>query len=466
MKLSEMLAGKPPPRVIPDAPALIRKGLIASGNCLAVVDDDPTGVQTVHGVNVYMIWPVEVLRSALAGPEPVFYVSTNSRGLSPEEARLLSYEVGRNLREASRLTGRGVLLASRSDSTLRGHFPYEVEALTSGLGLEPDGVLIVPAFFEGGRYTVDDIHWVEQNGELVPAHLTEFARDPVFGFRNSNLKDWVAEKTGGAVKAGDVLSISLELLREGGPEAAADILDRASGGLPVIANAACYEDLAVLALGMQEVENRGKKFVYRCAAGFVKARGGFAQKPLLGHRDLLAGPNPGLVVVGSYVEKTSKQLEPLLASGIVRGIEIRVGELLVPGNREKEVKKVSAEIDRNMAAGITTVLYTSREVLKTEGKDFQDTGKIIMSSLCDVVGSIKIHPGYLVAKGGITSIELARTALNVNEAVVLGQILPGVPVLKFGAEARWPDIPYVVFPGNVGDSGALLKVISILKQSD
>jgi uncharacterized protein YgbK (DUF1537 family) len=461
MKLSEMLSGKPPVRVIPDAPAMIRKGLTASGKCLAVIDDDPTGVQTVHGVNVYMRWTVEVLRKALAAAEPVFYVSTNSRGLSPQEARVLSLEVGRNLLEAARQVERGVLLASRSDSTLRGHFPYEVEALASGLGLQPDGVIIAPAFFEGGRYTIDDVHWVEQNGELVPAHLTEFARDPVFGFRNSNLKDWVAEKTQRTVKASDVLSISLELLRTGGVEAVADKLGRASGGLPVIFNAACYEDLEVLSLGLQEAENRGQKFVYRCAAGFVKARGGFAQKPLLTHRDLPTGANPGLVVVGSYVDKTSKQLEPLLASGTVQGIEIRVQELLSSETRGKEIQKAVAGIDASLAAGITTVLYTSREVHKTQ--DFQDTGKTIMSALCEVVKQLKIHPGYLVAKGGITSIELARTALNVNEALVLGQIIPGVPVLKFGAEARWPDIPYVVFPGNVGDSNALLKVVSILK---
>ena len=463
MILSEMLAGKPPVRIIPDAPALIRKALTASGKRLAVIDDDPTGVQTVHGVMVYMRWPVEVLRKALADSEPVFYISTNSRGFSPEEAKILDLEVGRNLRKAALLEGREILLASRSDSTLRGHFPYEVEALISGLELKPDGIIIAPAFFEGGRYTIDDIHWVEQNGEMVPAHLTEFARDPVFGFKNSNLKEWVAEKTGGAIKTENVRSISLELLREGGVEAVTTELLKGFDGIPVIINAACYEDLEVFSLGLQEAENRGKKFAYRCAAGFVKARGGFVQKPLLTHQDLRTGANPGLVVVGSYVDKTSKQLEPVLSSGIVQGIEIKVMELLSSETRDKEIQRTVDHIDRNMATGITTALYTSRQVYKTQNKDFQDTGKTIMGALCEVVKQIINHPGYLVAKGGITSIELARAALNVSEALVLGQIIPGVPVLKFGAEARWPDIPYVVFPGNVGDGNALLKVISILK---
>ena len=152
----------------------------------------------------------------------------------------------------------------------------------------------------------------------------------------------------------------------------------------------------------------------------------------------------------------------MLASDTVKGIEIRITELLSPAHRDKEIQETVDYIDRNVAAGLTTVLYTSREVYKNPNRDFQEDGKSIMGALCEVVKRIENYPGYLVAKGGITSIELARTALNVDRALVLGQIIPGVPVLKFGAEAHWPDIPYVVFPGNVGSSSALLEVIDIL----
>ncbi len=201
MKLSEILEHQPLVRSIPDARVQIRKSLIASGKRLVVIDDDPTGVQTIHGVSVFMNWSVDVLRKAIASEEPVFFISTNSRSLSPVEAQGLSLEVGHNLREAIQLEGVEILLASRSDSTLRGHFPYEVDALTSGLGLELDGIIIVPAFFEAGRYTIDDIHWAEQNGELVPVQQTEYARDPIFGFKNSNLKAWVVEKTNNLIRA-------------------------------------------------------------------------------------------------------------------------------------------------------------------------------------------------------------------------------------------------------------------------
>ena len=55
-----------------------------------------------------------------------------------------------------------------------------------------------------------------------------------------------------------------------------------------------------------------------------------------------------------------------------------------------------------------------------------------------------------------------REALDANEAFAIGQILPGVPVWRLLENARWTDIPYVVFPGNVGDEDALLKAVRVL----
>jgi len=463
MKLSEILASQPPVRRIPDAREEIRKSLIASGKRLVVVDDDPTGMQTIHGVSVFMNWSVDVFHKALASGAPVFFVSTNSRSLNAAEAQALSFEVGRNLREAVRREGIEILLAFRSDSTLRGHFPYEVDALTSGLGLELDGIIIAPAFFEAGRYTIDDIHWAEQDGELVPVHQTEFARDPVFGFKNSNLKAWVAEKMGNKVAVDDVQSISLRLLREGGPEAVAGELLGASDRVPIIINATCYEDLEIVALGILEAEKKGKKFAYRCAASFIKARGGFEDKPLLTHQDLATGGGPGLIVAGSYVEKTSRQLKQLLGSGLAEGIELRVQELLRKESRKSEIQSVTKMVNQKLADGVTTVLYTSRKLQIASKQNFPEIGNTIMQSLCEVVRRIQFRPGYLVAKGGSTSIEVARTALNGKEAFAMGQIIGGVPVWRLGAEARWPEIPYVVFPGNVGDDSALLRVITVLR---
>lgn len=462
MTLAEILASQPPVNRVVGARPLIRKTLLESGRRIAVVDDDPTGTQTVHGVQVYFDWSAPQIRAALSRDDPVFFISTNSRGLTPDHAVAVSREVGCNLREAAENVGQQVVIASRSDSTLRGHYPYEVDALMSGLGVKPDGVVIVPAFFEGGRYTIEDVHYVEQNGEMIPAHCTEFARDPTFGFANSDLKKWVEEKTGGAVRWGSVRSISLRTIRDGGPDAVAREFMQAISGEPIVVNAACYEDLEVMVLGLIQAESQGKTFAYRCAASFVKVRGGFEDRPLLSGEELGSGDAAGLVVVGSYVGRSSRQLDRLLASGAAVGTELRVDQLLEDDSRDAEVKRVAGCASAALARGSAAAVYTSRKTHITRREEFLDIGRVIMDGLCRVVSQISVKPGFVVAKGGITSIEIARTALGIREGAVLGQVLPGVPVIRTGSDTRWPGIPYVIFPGNVGDDESLARVVGIL----
>lgn len=462
MNLNELLSGQPPVNRIPGARTTIRKRLLNSGKRLVVIDDDPTGPQAIHDVRVFMDWSVNTLRKAFHSGDPVFFICTNSRSLSPDEAVKVSLEAGQNLREAAEMEKTEVLLTSRSDSTLRGHFPAETDALILGLGTRPDGIILVPAFFEGGRYTIGDIHYADQDGEMVPVHLTEFARDPAYSYRSSDLKKWVEEKTGGSVKTKDVHSISLEMLRQGGPEAVAEELVRAKETTVFITNAACYEDLEVLALGISKAEEKGKHFAYRCSASFIKARGGFEDRLLLTHTELAPENAPGLIIAGSYVEKTSRQLQRLLDSGLAEGIEIRVEELEKEETAEKEIQAVSDYVNHLLIKGKNTVIYTSRNIWTNTERDFSETGKSIMQSLCRVVKNIDIKPGWVISKGGITSIQVASTALDAREANAIGQILPGVPVWRLLENAKWTDIPYVVFPGNVGDDEALLTSMKIL----
>ncbi len=463
MDLSDLLKDQPPVRQIPDARRQIREALVSSGRHLVVIDDDPTGMQAVQDVPVYMDWSVATLSRALASDSPVSFVSVNSRSLNPADAGKLAWEVGRNLRQAVDLGQGRILLASRSDSTLRGHFPYEVDALVDGYGLKPDGVIFTPALLEAGRYTIGDIHWAEQGGQVVPVGETEFARDPMFSFKNSNLKLWVEEKTKEAVKAAEVVSVSLRHLREGGPDVVADILMSAAHGRPVIANAAAYADLDILALAVQAAEERGKIFVYRCSASFIKARGGFPDRALLTHHEMVPGRGPGLILVGSYVEKTTRQLQHLAGTGLAVSVELPVDVVLRPETRPQQIARVADAVDRQLAAGETVVLYTSRQLRTQPGEDFALTGKSIISALCEIIALLTVQPAYMVAKGGITSIEIARVGLQVKEAFALGQILPGVPVWRLGLGSRWPGLTYVVFPGNVGDEAALSRAVKTLQ---
>ncbi len=464
MKLDELLADQPPVNRIPYARETIRQELVRTSKRLVVIDDDPTGPQAVHDVRVYMDWTVPTLRKAIRTGNPVFFISTNSRSLGEDEAVKISLEAGRNLREASEQEKADILLTSRSDSTLRGHFPVELDALISGLGTRPDGIILVPAFFEGRRFTAGDIHYAEQDGEMVPVHLTEFARDPAYSYKNSDLKKWVEEKTDGRVMARDVHSITLEMIREGGPEAVAGELMQASDMAVFIVNAACYEDLEVLALGISEAEENGRRFAYRCSASFIKARGGFDDRSLLSHQELAPGDAPGLIVAGSYVDKTSRQLQLLLDSGLAEGVELDISKLEQAESAEKKIRSITDYVNQLLGNGKTAVLFTSRNLQTNPEHDFSETGKIIMQSLCRVVKDIDHKPGWVIAKGGVTSIEVAKTALDVKEAFAIGQILPGVPVWRLSEGTRWAGIPYVVFPGNVGDDEAVLKAVSVLNQ--
>jgi uncharacterized protein YgbK (DUF1537 family) len=466
MTLKETLAGKPPAHSDLKSRADIRRQLEKENRKLVVVDDDPTGTQTVSGIRVYMDWSVETLGRALSRQDAVFYVSTNSRAYPEAQVRELSAGLGKNLKTAAEKQGVRVLIASRSDSTLRGHYPAEVDALLEGSGERADGVIIAPALFEAGRYTIDDIHWVEESsGQMVMAGDTEFARDPNFGYTKSNLKEWVEEKTRGRWKAGDVLSLSLETLREKGAAGAREILMKAKEGVPIVLNAAAYEDIETAVLAIGEAEKAGKKFAYRCAACFVKVRGGFLDRPLLTAEELGLKAGPGLVVAGSYVGKTSRQLDSLFKSGGCEALELNVNRLAEGEDTAKaEVTRVAALADAALKTGKTAAVYTSRTVRQAEGKEFLDFGNRVMMALCDTVKAVTTRPAFVVAKGGITSVEIARAGLGVKEAYVAGQIAKSVPLWELGQETKWPGIHYVVFPGNVGDDDTLKNVVAALRK--
>src|SRR5919198_1878260 len=209
---------------------------------VVVLDDDPTGTQTVHGIPVLTEWSVEALRTELANDLPACFLLTNSRSLPLAAAQALNATIGRHLQEAARAVARRFVVVSRSDSTLRGHFPGEVEALAQALAQDFEAWLLIPFFQEGGRYTIDDIHYVAEGEWLVPAGETEFARDAVFGYRASDLRQWVAEKTAGRIPVQSVASVSLEDIRGGGPEQVTTRLMALTPGCVCVVNAASQRD--------------------------------------------------------------------------------------------------------------------------------------------------------------------------------------------------------------------------------
>lgn len=458
----------PPPWSDPGLAEQNRQAIAASGRVLVALDDDPTGVQTVHDTPVLARWTVDDLAAELAERPPVFFILTNSRSLPEPEASELTREIVENLQAASEQTSVPVAIASRSDSTLRGHFPAETDAIQAVTGAA-DGVLLVPAFFEGGRITLDDVHWVRQGDEWIPAAETEFAKDATFGFTSINLDDWVAEKTDGRIPAGDVASLDILTIREGGPVAVAAFLNELHGGTPLIINAASYEDLDVVVAGILDAEAAGKRFIYRIAASFVRARAGLPARDLLTREELLGAdapsPLPGLVIAGSHVQKTTEQLAHCQELPGVTTIEVSVPALLAhDASRQEEVRRVATAATAALENGQTAVTATSRQVERpATGDDGLALGQIVSDALVAIVHAVEINPGWVIGKGGITSSDIGTKGLGAHRAIVLGQVRPGVPVWRLGEESRFPGLPYVVFPGNVGDPETLAEVITLLQ---
>ena len=440
----------------------IRERFLASGRTLVVLDDDPTGTQTVHDVPVITTWEGDHVRDLFVEEVPLFYILTNTRGYSTADAQAVNERIAEALVAAQAATGRPFTVVSRSDSTLRGHYPLETDVLAEALQLQDAPLLLAPFFEEGGRLTLNDVHYVIENGKATPAAETPFAKDAVFGFSHSHLPSWVEEKTNGKVRAAEVRSISLEAIRQGGPSKVSELLSELEAGQVCIINAVAMADMEVVASAIHEHRERGGEVLLRSAASIVRALAGLPKRPLLEPEDMVVdNGNGGLIVVGSHVPKSTAQFERLVSGKEVEVVELGVEEVL---EEKVGTADIAKEIDAYLQAGRNVVLVTSRKVaLGSDDRENMRISQQVSAALVATVSAITIPPRFLIAKGGITSSDIASKALGVTRAMVLGQLLPGVPVWRLGEETRFPGLGYVVFPGNVGGEEALLESVRRLR---
>ncbi|WP_159622055.1 four-carbon acid sugar kinase family protein [Ruania rhizosphaerae] len=428
---------------------------------LIVIDDDPTGSQAVHGVQVVGRFDEPTITAALTASQTVFLLS-NARALPEHAAVARLAQIASTVRQVCHALGLQARFASRSDSTLRGHFPADVRAI-AGAGPLPT-VLLVPCFVDGGRWTFDDVHWVREGQSLVPVGQTPYARDDSFGFHSSRLPEWVAEKSGGQILAEDVISLPLQQVRTGGPEALATMLAGAAGSV-VVANAVDDGDLEVIADAVRIVEREGQEVLYRTGASFVRARAGISRREPVTVADLglTRRGRGGLVVCGSHVPLSTAQLTTLLQREDCVGIELDVPEVVARGERAAVAQREAAgRIVAAVRAGRHAVVYTSREVVPpAPGQGALELGEIVSGALVELVRRVRSEPDFLVTKGGITSHEVATRALELERGTVLGQVVPGVSAWRVDTGGAGSQV-LVVFPGNVGDERSLADVVGAL----
>ncbi len=422
-----------------------------------ILDDDPTGTQTVHGVPVLTTWSKVSLVEELTKGTPLFFILTNSRSLPVDAAQELAFTIGKNIRWASKETGRDFRVISRGDSTLRGHYPQEVTTLEKGLGALGHLKIMAPAFFEGGRFTLDDIHYVLQGEKLIPAGDTVFAKDKAFGYSASHLKEWIIEKSQGTIVADSIHSFSLTEIRDKGPEGIAEKLKKIPRGSTCIVNAIQQTDLEAFVLGL--LKSR-VPYIGRTAASFVAALGGITARPLLTGDSILNPEGKGILfVVGSYVPKTTAQIDHLRTHTRAKTIEVDVEEVLKTKDRLPLLEKIGEELEARLRRDELVIIYTSRQLITgSNAENSLAKGNTISHFLTEIIASLHQLPRLLVAKGGITSSDIATKSLQVTKATVLGQVLPGVPVWKLGDESKFPDLNYIIFPGNVGEENALTTI--------
>lgn len=476
---AEVFADLPPP--LPDDPALrsaIRRLRAQDRRLIGVLDDDPTGSQAVQGVSVVTVLDEDAYEAALIGPAATCFVLTNSRSLGAAPAGELTTRAARGLIAAARRLGAPIDLVSRSDSTLRGHVIAEVDALAAvhreTLGGAPDGVLFAPAFIEAGRVTAADVHWARTPAGFVPVGQTEFARDRVFGYAASDLRDFLAEKSAGAISADAVLTISLADIRSGGLRRVGEVLAAAREGTWLVVNATEYSDLELVARAVLLAEQNGRSFVFRTGPSFVRALSGLEPRAPLRGRDLAPPPGRGrhgLIVVGSHVAQTTRQLAALRAAGRVTSIALDVPALVGgSGARNRAMATVAATAARVTAAldRSDVLLYTSREVVGGGEQDDLVIARAVSASLAGIAGrALAARPAWVIAKGGITAHDVALHGLGIRRADVAGQLFPGlISVFRpVDAHAEAIGMPYVVFPGNVGDDQALARAVAILSSA-
>lgn len=434
---------------------------------LVALDDDPTGTQTCHDIHVLTVWDTPTLVSQFRATKPGggFFILTNSRALHPAPARALISEVCANLKVASAETKSPFEIVLRGDSTLRGHFPLEAEAAEDVLGVA-DAWLLCPFFLQGGRYTIHDVHYVAEGEYLVPAAETPFAKDATFGYKSSDLRDYVVEKSRGSIPKEMVTSLSLETIRIGGADKVLEQLKSVEKGTVVVVNAAAEEDVDVVVLALLKAAKDGKRYLFRTGAAFVSSRLGIAPIAPISAKQLnLSGSVGGLIIAGSYVPKTTSQLEVLRAKSgdKLTTVVIDVRTLLKSqDSAHAEMVKAIDTAEKEIHRGQDVLVMTSRELItgNDEVKSL-DIGSTVANALVHFLVGLKSKPRYLIAKGGITSSDMATKGLKMKKATIVGQAAPGVPLWRCDEpSAKWPRLPYVVFPGNVGSNDTLFDVVN------
>lgn len=406
----------------------------------AVLDDDPTGTQSATDVMVLLSWDAAAITDVLRR-EGAAYLQTNSRAVPQAQAVAFAQRIREELAAAEAVLGQPILPVLRGDSTLRGHVFAESDVFAGDTGC----VLFVPAFPQGGRTTIGSVHRVMIEGVNTPAGETEFARDPVFGYHSSSLVDYVREKGG---RRG--IPVPLDLLRASGGDAVTRALLGAGAGDFVVPDVETDADIELVKAGLLAARQARHDIVVRCAATLAAACAGRLSKGYLPRP--LVPPRPGLVVVcGSHTAAATAQLAALTDwLGLAPTVIPTDDALADPG-----AAGAGAVPALRAALASRGIAIVCSERSRRAQDDSLAHGELVMTALMTALTAVTGQVGTIVSKGGITSAEVARTAIHASRAKVRGQLAAGISVWDYD-----DGTVQVIVPGNVGGPATLTDVVS------
>ena len=443
-----------------------------------VIDDDPTGSQTVHDCLLLLKWDYSTLVKGFESKSNLFFILANTRSLSENDAKLRIEEICKNLKTviASQSYREEIIFISRGDSTLRGHNFLEPIVLNSCLG-PFDATFHIPAFIEGKRLTINGSHFVDK----TPINQTIFARDKIFGYETSNVKKLLFQKSQSKINLDDIQNLllsDLEVLNSEENNIVFKKLKKLKNNKHVIVDVENYSQLKKFSLIIKKLTNK-KKFLFRTAASFISSVSDKKSNPQndiflsnLRIKNKEKGFLPGMVIVGSYVELSTLQLENLLEISTCEPIELDVFEFFrittSEYNQEQSnlfKNKFLREIRFSFEQGKTPVLFTSRKFMSLDYSEQFNFYNSLALFISELVADLKYEIGYLISKGGITTNVILRNGLNADYVYLEGQILTGISLVTCNLKNN-EKLPIITHPGNIGTKDSLVNIWKVFENKN
>ncbi len=443
-----------------------------------VFDDDPTGSQTVNNCLLLLKWDCSTLVKGFESKSNLFFILANTRSLSEHDAKLTIEAICKNLKKviASQTYEEEIIFISRGDSTLRGHNFLEPSALNNCLG-PFDATFHIPAFIEGKRLTINGSHFVDK----TPINQTIFARDKIFGYETSNVKNLLFQKSKSQIKIEDIQNLVLsdiEILNDEENNIVFKTLKNLKNNKHVIVDVENYSQLNKFALVIKKLIKQ-KKFLFRTAASFISS---ISEKKSVPHvetffsnlriRNKEKSSLPGLIIVGSYVELSTLQLKNLLEISNCNPIELDVFEffkITLSANNHKQrnffKNKFLREIRFSFEKGKTPVLFTSRKFMSFDYSEQFNFYNSLSYFIAELVADLKYEIGYLISKGGITTNMILSNGLNADYVYLEGQILTGISVVTCNLK-NGEKLPIVTHPGNIGTEDSLVNIWKVFENKN